>query len=205
MKNILLTTLSILLLTLSSFSQDFEGEMEFKMEYTNVPEGMEMYKAMAAQKMFYKIKGPMVRVDMKQSMFDMTSITNTKTGTVLMLSNMLGKKTAEYLDYTDDDITDTVKMVKKSGTKTILGYVCKRADLVGESGNTLVTYWYSNKFPGYKSPEYPNMQLDGFPLEYTINVSGIEMTATAITITEKSISDSEFEIPKGYKIKKEKK
>ena len=203
MKKTLLSTIALTFISIASFSANFEGEINFQMKYTQVPEGMEMFKAMTPQKILFRLKNHMFRVDMKQPMGTFSTIVNSKTGTSILLTKIGKKKKAEYINTTGAE-QDTVKIIKKTGTKTILGYECKKAIMRGNSGKTLVTYWYSEQFQGYNSPEHPNLKLDGFPLEYTVTVSGMTMVTSATKVTKKSISSSIFEIPEDYEVKKTK-
>ena len=61
MKNYILTALLIISVAFSSFSKDFEGEINYSITYSDLPDEMKMYVAMLPQKFLVKIKNHLTK------------------------------------------------------------------------------------------------------------------------------------------------
>lgn len=116
----------------------------------------------------------------------------------------------------------TTEVVEIEGTKKVAGYECKKALLIGKRSNgradtTIV--WYTPEFKiqgvsntggvgggfgGFMSQSSASMdKINGFPLQYERNMGrGRKMTVQVTKIvTDKEVSDKEFELPKDIEIK----
>ena len=184
MKNLFLTSIFLLSTLLSVNAQTFEGEITYKITYSDLPAEAEMYKAMLPTK----------------SVIVMKVISNTKTKKTVMLMDMMGKKIMMKDDMDSDEIKKSeFEVVKKSETKTIAGYKCNKAILKDKDGNE-VTYWYTKSLPGYKGKSIPNVNIEGFPMEFEIKQETMGMKMTVTDVNKKTISNSIFDIPSDYEI-----
>ena len=201
---------SVILLTVSGWSQVTEGHISYKIDLTsNNPDMQSALSMMQGSMLDIYFMGPSTRAEMKMgSMMNVTSITNEKSGDVLMLmSGMIGfnaiKTTLRELEAQNQE-APKVEITLVGEKKDILGFECKKAILMDEQGNES-TFWYTEEIVvSKKGQNYLNDKVPGFPLEYDINNSGFKMTMTASS-AEKSLKKNErnelfnLTVPEGYK------
>jgi GLPGLI family protein len=201
---------SVILLTVSGWSQVTEGHISYKIDLTSDNPDMQSALSMMQGSMLdIYFMGPSTRAEMKMgSMMNVTSITNEKSGDVLMLmSGMIGfnaiKTTLRELEAQNQE-APKVEITLVGEKKDILGFECKKAILMDEQGNES-TFWYTEEIVvSKKGQNYLNDKVPGFPLEYDINNSGFKMTMTASS-AEKSLKKNErnelfnLTVPEGYK------
>lgn len=200
------------LFTVTLFAQVNEGKMSYKIDFSSDNPDMQMAIGMmqgSTLDIFFT-EGS-TRADMKMgTMMNISTITNEKSGDMLMLmSGMIGKnamkstiaemekKNAENKPKVDVQITDE--------TKNILGYDCKKAILTDEEGSESV-FWFTDKIVlSRKGQSYLNDEIPGAALQFDINQKGMKMTMTASAVEtslDKKIKKELFnqEIPEGYKV-----
>lgn len=202
MKQIILSTLFIISSFMGFTSPSFEGEIDFKISYKNLPEEMGMYKAMLPKKSRVLIKNEWSKIQQNMGiLMKMDIIFNSKTNTSLTLINAMGKKFAvESADTAAKMDKSSFTLTKKDEVKIIAGYKCKKVVMTDSTGNSFL-FWVTDKLPAYKNSNLPDIDLGGFPMEYSIENNGMNVKMTAYKVTEKSIEDSEFTLPEGYEIK----
>lgn len=202
MKQLILTSI-LIVASLIGFSGDkFEGAIDYKISYKNLPEEMGMYKAMLPRKSRVIIKNEWSKIQQNMGMMmKMDIIFNSQTNTSLMLINALGKKIAVEMNDTTEKIDPSLfKLTKKEDVKIIAGYKCTK-NILTDTANNSYTLWITDKLPSYKNQNLPDIDLGGFPMEYNIENNGMSVRMTASKVTEKEISDSEFVIPEDYERK----
>jgi GLPGLI family protein len=201
---------SVILLTISGWSQVTEGHISYKIDLTSDNPDMQSALSMMQGSMLdIYFMGQSTRAEMKMgSMMNVTSITNERSGEVLMLmSGMIGfnaiKTTMKELEAQNQE-APKVEITLVGEKKDILGFECKKAILMDEQGNES-TFWYTEEIVvSKKGQNYLNDKVPGFPLEYDINNSGFKMTMTASS-AEKSLKKNErnelfnLTVPEGYK------
>lgn len=201
---------SVILLTVSGWSQVTEGHISYKIDLTSDNPDMQSALSMMQGSMLdIYFMGQSTRAEMKMgSMMNVTSITNERSGEVLMLmSGMIGfnaiKTTMKELEAQNQE-APKVEITLVGEKKDILGFECKKAILMDEQGNES-TFWYTEEIVvSKKGQNYLNDKVPGFPLEYDINNSGFKMTMTASS-AEKSLKKNErnelfnLTVPEGYK------
>ena len=88
MKHIILSLLFLSSFLFSGASVAFEGEIDFKSSYKNLPEEMGMYKAMLPRKSRVIIKNNWSKIEQNMSpLMKMDIIFNSETSTSLMLNH----------------------------------------------------------------------------------------------------------------------
>ncbi len=201
---------SVILLAVSGWSQVTEGHISYKIDLTSDnPDMQSALSMMQGSLLDVYFMGPSTRAEMKMgSMMNVTSISNEKSGDVLMLmSGMVGfnaiKTTLTELKSQSQE-EPKVEISLLDERKEILGYVCKKAILTDEEGNES-TFWYTEDILASKEGQnYLNDKVPGFPLEYDINNSGFKMTMIASSVV-KSLKKNErnelfnLTVPEGYK------
>ena len=199
MKNILITSILLVSSLLSVNAQTFEGEITYKITYSDLPAEAEMMKAMLPKKSVVVMKNEQSMTEQKSmGIVNIKVISNTLTKKTVMLMNMLGKKIKMEEEMNSDDIPKSdYTVIKSKETKTIAGYKCNKAILKDSEGNEVI-YWYTKSLPGYKGQNIPNVNIEGFPMEFEIKQETMGMKMTVTTVDKKEISNSIFEIPEGY-------
>lgn len=199
MKNLFLISIFFLSALLSVNGQTFEGEITYKITYSDLPAEAEMYKAMLPTKSVIVMKNERTMTEQKSmGIINIKVISNTQTKKTMMLMDMMGKKIMIEDEMDSDEVKKSeFEVIKKSETKTIAGYKCSKAILKDKDGNE-VTYWYTKSLPGYKGKSIPNVNLEGFPMEFEIKQETMSMKMTVTTVNKKTVSNSVFDIPEGY-------
>ena len=201
MKNLFLSSLLILSTFLSVNAQTFEGEITYKITYSDLPAEAEMYKAMLPKKSVVVMKNEKTMTEQNtMGIMKMKVVGNSKTSKSTILMDVMGKKIMMENDVNDEEIKEAqseFEVIKKSETRTIAGYKCNKAILKNKEGNEVI-YWYTEELPGYKGKNMPNVDIDGFPMEFEIKQEAMSMKMTVSNVNKKSIDDSVFDIPEGY-------
>ena len=199
-------------LTLVAFSlraQLTEGHVAYTIDCVSDNPDMQMAVIMLqGSTMEIYFNEGLTRSEMKMgTMMSISTLTNEKTGDFLMLmSGMVGKNAIlTTLDDINKEKAETPEMevTLVDETKTIMGYVCKKAIMTSEDGLESV-FWYTEEIKvASKGQSYLNEKVPGFPLEYEINNAGLKMVLT-VTEIEKKIKKAgdlfDFKIPEGYKL-----
>ena len=209
MKNSIALFFSLFICTFIGYSQIAQGHITYKLDMTSDNPEVQAAAAMLQGSLLdiYFIEKS-TRSEMKMgSMMNVTSITNEKSGDMLMLmSGMVGfkaiKTTIKAIEEGRGELPkmDILLLDEK---KDILGYPCKKAVLTDDEGSESI-FWYTEKIQvSKKGQSYLNDKVPGFPLEYDISNSGIKMTLTATSVIEtlkKKEIDELFKmnIPEGY-------
>lgn len=209
MKKILLSLALIVGSITVNYAQIKEGHVTYKIDISTENPDMEMVVGMmqgSTLDIYFKEK--MTRAEMKMgSMMNMTTISDEKSGKLLMLmSGMIGKKaistTTEELSSKDEKEKPKYEVELVDETKDIAGYKCKKAVLTDEEGNES-TFWYTEEIEvSKKGQNYLNENVPGYPMQYEINNSGLVMGMTVTNIT-KELSKSDLKlfdmsVPEGY-------
>ena len=201
---------SVILLTISGWSQVTEGHITYKIEMSSDnPDMQSALSMMQGSLLDIYFMGQSTRTEMKMgSMMNVTSITNERSGDVLMLmSGMIGfnaiKTSMKELEAQNQE-APKVEIELIGEKKNILGFECKKAILTDEMGNES-TFWYTEEISvSKKGQSYLNDKVPGFPLEYDINNAGFKMTMIASSVVKELKKNQRNElfsisIPEGYK------
>ena len=184
----------------------FEGKVtyEINVEGGNMPpEAMAMF---AGSELAVYRKGTKSRSDVNMGMQNTTTISDAKTGSSVMLMEMMGNKYQIKADPTKDTKAPDAVVKELSDTKTIAGYKCKKVELTfkDETGNQqITTVWYTEEISNHMGNNARSSQfkgIKGMPLEYEVNAErGMKMKMTAKTVSKEAVPDTKFDIPAGYK------
>lgn len=189
-----------------------EGMISFKITYPSLSAELKKQEEYLPQNLYVLTKNHMTRLELKTIMGPMITITNNKTSEVVILTEMLGKKLAMKSTVEDSKriskkvSPDMTKRIEETGeTKTIAGYLCKKARVhITTGGKTQASdIYYSPDIPPMYNDTYNNgfdIVIPGFIMQYSIVQEGVETTFTAVKVEPKQVSDSVFEIPAGYEL-----
>ena len=134
------------------------------------------------------------------------TISNANDSSMIILINAMGMKF--YVKQTKDKIMESLsdkpepKIVYTDETKTIAGYVCKKAEYItiDEYDEEVVTIVYYTEEIGHPAMNFGNQfhGLKGFPMEYTTQTDEGKITFSVSSIKAKKIKDTVFLIPSDY-------
>lgn len=206
--------LFISLLSLSVSAQNFTGTITYDFKVTGPM--ADQVKGMMQEKQIIKIKGNNMRQSMKggmmaQMMGDIIFLGDKKEAYILQASEKKALKIA-----TDEakDEGAKPKVTKLNEVVDIAGYKCQKYSIEIENeqlGGTLTEYVWatkdiqvSNPNTGLKSQNSITMEgVDGAVLKMVTDMNGMfTLTMIATQVQKGDIPDSEFTIPKDYKIEK---
>jgi GLPGLI family protein len=206
--------IAILIVTLGfghdafSNSKDFSGVIIYNITYDDAKMDPQM-SAMMPKTLKLIIKEGKTRAEMSMGMGKSINIFDSETMSGLMLMDMMGQKFA--IELSTDDINKELEKApdltveKFDDTKEIAGYACKRAVVKtlksnGDVESELEVYYTDELGSGVVNMDNPMFKdIPGVMLEYSIDENDVKMKLTAISVEQKKVSDSEFEIPEGFK------
>jgi GLPGLI family protein len=206
MKSIFYSIL-LLLVSFSTNAQLTEGHFTYSIEMKSDNPDMQMaIGMMQGSSMDLYVMGTKTRVDMKMgTMMEISTITDQSDKVLMLMGGMLGKNaivtTISELEKNKADYTEpTLTLIDE--TKTINGFICKKALLTDADGNESL-FWYTEDIVvSKKGQSYLNANVPGFPLEYSINVNGMTMSLNIKDIVKKLDKNQkknfEIKIPEGY-------
>jgi GLPGLI family protein len=206
MKSIFYSIL-LLLVSFSTNAQLTEGHFTYSIEMKSDNPDMQMaIGMMQGSSMDLYVMGAKTRVDMKMgTMMEISTITDQSDKVLMLMGGMLGKNaivtTISELEKNKADYTEpTLTLIDE--TKTINGFICKKALLTDADGNESL-FWYTEDIVvSKKGQSYLNANVPGFPLEYSININGMTMSLNIKDIVKKLDKNQkknfEIKIPEGY-------
>ena len=198
MKNLFLFLLSVSI-TFNALSKNlFEGEINYKITYSDVPEDMKMALSMMPTKAKMILKNEWSRYEQSMGLVgNMAVISNSLTKKSFSLVDFLGKKIA--IENKDTSSVQSVykKIEHTKLKKKIAGYKCKKI-LLTDTANNLSEIWVTKKIQASSFSGVPLEISGGFVLEYVVKTKGMKMTISATKVEKRKVTVSEFKIPDGY-------
>jgi len=185
----------------------FEGIITYKITYPGT-KLTESQIALFPKSLTVMIKGVKSRTDILTGGGSRVEITNHQEKTKIKLLDLMGQKYA-ILNTADDIAKELAKepsaaVTLRIETKTIAGYLCKKALVSGKDNTGKFT------FEVYYTPELGGKQanfdkalykdIDGVLLEFSIKTPEMTMRFTATSVEKKAVPLTEFEIPADYSI-----
>ncbi len=187
-----------------------EGKLVFDITYPDADLDANTLAMMPTESTIY-FKGQMSRAEIKMQMGNTVAITDGKEGVTTTLMDMMGNKMA--IKFTKEDIE---KEKKKNGnekpdvkitdeTKTIAGYLCKKAVITTKNSNdktTTMNIWFTKDIaaPNSMRSGASNYEgLDGFMMEFETKMNSLTMKMTCRSAEQTTVENSMFVIPEGYK------
>ncbi len=152
------------------------------------------------------IKGMNSRTDLSSPTFMQSMIYQKNTGTAVILREFGANKFMTKLDQTkwkeENKKFDGMRIETTGETKTIIGYECKKVNMVMANGSIFSVYYTPAIAPSVKEFEYQFKDIPGLVLESeSIDADGNKIRYTAKQINFNPVPPSKFDIPtSGYRI-----
>jgi hypothetical protein len=196
-----LISILYVLITISSFSQGFEGLISYKITHTSLDSSISEIAAMPTKLDFY-ISGELARIDQSTKIGTQTTIIDTLLKRNILLINLMDKKFGIILNY--NDTNEFEKVIYLDESDFFLGIVCKKAIInsINKKTNRLTTstIYYTNKIDNSYNINFK--KLKGFPIYYEIISDNIISTYLAVEMTKKNIDPKIFKIDNNTSIYK---
>lgn len=210
-KNIKKTGILLLLVFLGPLAvmaiKPFEGVITYNITYPD-SKFTESQLKMFPKILTVSVKGNKSRTELSTGMGNQVSINDCSEKTVINLIDMMGQKYATKK--TSQDIEKELakeppaKVNVTAETKTIAGYLCKKAIVTTEQDGEKTTYeiFFTAEFGGkgvnFDNPLYKD--IDGVLMEFLMKTPQFTMKFTASGVEKKAVASKDFEIPEGYKL-----
>lgn len=181
------------LISLTSFSQGFEGLISYKITHTSLDSNINEIATMPTKLDFY-ISGELARIDQSTKIGTQTTIIDTLLKRNILLINLMDKKFGIILD--GNDTSDVENIIYSEESEDFLGIECKKAIINSinkkTKKSTTSTIYYTNKIDNSYNINFK--KLKGFPIYYEIISNNIISTYLAVEMTKKNIDPKIFEI-----------
>ena len=181
------------LISLTSFSQGFEGLISYKITHTSLDSTINEIATMPTKLDFY-ISGELARIDQSTKIGTQTTIIDTLIKRNILLINLMDKKFGIILDA--NDTSDVENIIYSDESEDFLGIECKKAIINSinkkTKKSTTSTIYYTNKIDNSYNINFK--KLKGFPIYYEIISNNIISTYLAVEMTKKNIDPKIFEI-----------
>ncbi len=152
------------------------------------------------------IKGMNSRTDLASPTFMQSMIYQKNNGTAVILREFGANKFMTKLDSEkwkeENKKFDGMRIEATTETKTIIGYECKKVNLIMANGSTFSVYYTPAIAPSVKEFEYQFKDIPGLVLESeSVDAYGNKIRYTAKQINFNPVPPSKFDIPtSGYRI-----
>jgi hypothetical protein len=210
MKKITLLLLSAFAVIATSFTGTipFEGKIVYSIDISGDKMPPEAKSMMAGSTSTVYIKGTKTRSDISMGPQTTSSIFDAQTHTSVMLMEMMGNKYKIKNDPAKkDEKKSDVKVNVTTETKTIAGFLCKKAEVTvtDQKGSSHMTnIWFTEQIANHMNTSDDRgaqfKDIKGMPLEYEVqSPNGMSMKMIATSVSKETVADSKFEIPADYK------
>jgi GLPGLI family protein len=190
------------MMTLTVVAQDFEGAITYTIQYKDLPAEMQGMEQMLPKEQKILVKGEKSKFEQSTAMSETTVISDMTDGTSMVLISAQGQKFKITLNKEEVDKSiqqqGEAQITYVSGTKEILGYTCKKAEVTMEGMTDPAIFYYTEDIPMIKMRGMESIELKGMPLEYEMTMQGMHMIVTVTEMNQQTLSDSEFIAPDGY-------
>jgi hypothetical protein len=185
----------------------FEGIMTYKISYPD-SKFTEAQLTMFPKIMTVSVKGSKARTEMNVGGGTTVEIVDYNTKSKIALINMMGQKYAikQTKEEIDKENTGQPKgtVTMTSETKSIAGYLCKKAVVNVDDDGVKSTYdvWFTEELGtrdfNFDNPLYKD--INGVLMEFVAKTPQVTMKFTTTNVEKKSVADKDFEIPSDYTI-----
>lgn len=189
----------------ASSGSNFEGVVSYEIKADSglPPEAAAMFKSVD---MKTYIKGNLTRSEEKMAGYTTIILADSKTpDDPTMLITMFGHKYAVKLNDSLKKIaaasTPKIEYIDSAAPKQIAGYACKKAKITIDipNGSPVISYLYYTTDLPYADPKGQFKGLKGMPMEFTMSMASMTLTIRANSVEKKTLSDTLFTVPSGYK------
>lgn len=191
-----------LLFPLSLMAQSFEGKIDYRMSYKNLPVEMQGMEGMLPKNQTIWIKGSKSRYEQNMTQMSTIVISNSDDGSSTILMDLMGQKYKLAMAQDDMDALVGSQSVPKityvDGTKEIAGYSCKKAEVEMDGFDGKAIFYYTEEIPAVQVKGMEALALKGMYMAYEATTQGMTISIEVENIDKSSVSDDKFLVPDGY-------
>jgi GLPGLI family protein len=192
----------ILLIPFGLMAQSFEGKIDYKMSYKNLPVEMQGMEGMLPQNQTIWIKGSKSRYEQNMSQMSTIVISDSDDGSSTILMELMGEKYKLAMAQEDMEALVGSQSVPKityvDGTKEIAGYSCKKAEVEMDGFDGKAIFYYTEEIPAVQVKGMEALALKGMYMAYEATTQGMTISIEVENINKSSVSDDKFMVPEGY-------
>jgi GLPGLI family protein len=205
MKHIILA-ITLMVFQLHAFSQKVFTEGVIRYDITvKGSDDPKLARAFDGANMIVWFKASHVRVDNNSSILKQTTFYDAKDGSVVLLKEsgaekyMMNLTRSQWSSYNQKYEGISYQFLNE--TKTVAGFVCKKAIGKLKDGSQMEVYYCPDLMPYSAGYEYAFIEIPGLVLEYEVSFGKMTAIYTATSIQTSPVSISKFDLPKaGFKI-----
>lgn len=196
--------LSVIIVCAQS-TKSFEGIIKYNVSFEDSGLPAMALSMLKGAGMDVYIKEYKQRIDVNMVMQSTSSLIDNKNGSMITLMDVMGQKYLIRMDEAavkkEQENMPDPEIKYTDETKVIAGYTCKKAIVnIANAGAGLVNavVFYTDEIPvSAVKPVYKGLK--GFPLEYSVDMGGIQMKFVASSVSTENVADDKFDVPKeGY-------
>jgi len=198
MKKFFLLTCLLLFCSVLS-AQIKQGEVVYEVKIEGLDDSASEMISGTNMKMTFNKKMSKVVLDM--ILMKNTTIIDLKTEEGIMLFDAMGQKIKVDIprEKVTEQMIDDYSLVPSKEKMRLAGYECQIYTIESDQGEFSICLTDDIKFESSYNTQF--VDLDGFPLQYTMNYSGMLISLTAKEIVKRRVKKSEFVVPEGYETK----
>jgi GLPGLI family protein len=198
---ILTLAVAMLATTLTFAQKDFEGTIQYEIEYEDLNDQMKQMEAMLPKEMTVQIKDGYSKTTQPNAMGGETVvISEIQSGESITLMDMMGNKVAlrtKAEDLKEKQEEADVEIEYLDETKEIAGYDCKKAIITAGDGSEIVVF-YTEELPSANVGNQAQ-QIDGFPMQMEISQEMFTMISSVSSVEKGKVKKIKMEVPEGFK------
>lgn len=196
-KSIILFALVFCCIDLSA--QIKQGEVVFEVKVLGLDEATS--EMLSGTNMVMTFNKKMSKVVLDMIMVSNTTIIDLKAQEGVMLFDAMGRKISTPLtkEQVTDQMVDDYSLVPSNETQEYAGFDCRVYKIESDIGEFSICLSNDIEFESGYNTQF--VDLDGFPLQYTMNYNGMTISLTATDVVKRRVKKKEFVIPAGYEEK----
>lgn len=188
------------------YAQDFQGTIEYDIEYQDLAEEVKAQESMLPSWMKIEVDGDKSRLTQPNPMGEPTIVlSDRKSGESIILMDVMGQKLA--LKHKKEDSEEEAEKAAENTEieyvegeeKEIAGYNCKKAIVKAADGSEAIIY-YTEDLPNIDVSDQAE-GIKGFPMEITMIADMLTSITRVHSVQEDKFEKIKMEIPEGYELK----
>lgn len=211
MKIIAILSSSIMLFSITAFTQVKQGKMSYDVYFSSDdPAASGFAERMEGSVLEITFMDGKIRSDLfAGQMMTNTVVMNKKSDTALvLLDGMMGRIAMKNAEADMDEerrlAYENRSVELTNETKEVMGYMCKKAIITAGDSNEIIVWYTEEIVPTYRKGDYLYEEIPGLPIEIYGNWWNLDMKAVAFEFKEKLKKTDEIfitKVPEGFTLR----
>ncbi len=192
----LLFFLAFLFCTSTLTAQMKQGDVVYEVKILGLDEATS--EMLSGTDMTMTFNKKMSKVVLEMMVMTNTTIIDLKSQEGVMLFNAMGQKIKVLMpkEHVSEGMIDDYSLVPTKEKMRLAGYECRVHTIESDQGEFTMCLTDDIKFDSAYNTRF--VDLDGFPLQYTMDYSGMMISLTAKEVVKRKVKKGEFVVPEGY-------